>query len=135
MTIEDLQADKDWFRMIFRRQNAVSAGASQLGDGLGKAHDDAHDEAPVGTKSRLETRLAAKAFLFLHSRDSGKAELAEKLGHQTVSGELHKQVKRLMDLGVIEMTIPEKPNRRLQKYRLTHKGAALLEKVKHGQSA
>lgn len=31
------------------------------------------------------------------------------MGHRTVSGELHKQVKRLRALGLIEMTIPDKP--------------------------
>jgi ATP-dependent DNA helicase RecG len=32
----------------------------------------------------------------------------------------------MLDLGLIEMTIPEKPNSRLQKYRLTDKGRRLL---------
>lgn len=32
-----------------------------------------------------------------------------------------------LSLGLIQYTIPEKPNSRLQKYRLTAKGRALLE--------
>ncbi len=31
-----------------------------------------------------------------------------------------------MDAGLVEMTIPDKPQSRLQKYRLTAKGRALL---------
>ena len=77
-------------------------------------------------ESQLESRLAAKILFLLQKEESGKHGLATQLGHKSVSGELHKQVKRMLDLGLIEMTIPEKPNSRLQKYRLTDKGRRLL---------
>jgi ATP-dependent DNA helicase RecG len=77
-------------------------------------------------ESQLGSRLATKILFLLQKEESGKHGLATQLGHKSVSGELHKQVKRMLDLGLIEMTIPEKPNSRLQKYRLTDKGRRLL---------
>ena len=55
-----------------------------------------------------------------------KAELAKALGHASISSKLNLRVNQLLDLGYIERTLPEKPNSRLQKYRLTEKGRALI---------
>ncbi len=80
-------------------------------------------------EARLESRLAARVILLVKKVEAGKAQLATGLGHKTVSGELHKQIRRLLDLELIEMTIPDKPNSRLQKYRLTDEGKRLLKSM------
>ncbi len=78
---------------------------------------------------RLESALAAKVVLAIRKQPLGKAAIAPILGHKTVSGELHKQIKRMVDSGFIEPTIPDKPTSRLQRYRLTEKGRTLLAQL------
>ena len=77
-------------------------------------------------ESQINSALAAKVLLKLRHQDAGKSALAQHLGHKSVSGELKKQIKRLLDLDLIEMILPDKPNSRLQKYRLTTKGLELI---------
>lgn len=85
-------------------------------------------------ESRLESKLAAKVFLLLHAQEAGKAGLAQGLGHRSVSGELHKQISRLMQQGLIAMTLPDKPQSRLQRYRITPEGRALLAAVQTSET-
>lgn len=63
-----------------------------------------------------------------------KSELSKNLGQKVVSGPLNAVVRRLLNEQMIEYTLPEKPNSRLQKYRLTDKGRTELSKLESGDA-
>lgn len=52
-------------------------------------------------------------------------ELIAHLNLRSKTGAFKRAIKELLDDGLIEYTLPEKPNSRLQKYRLTGKGQAM----------
>lgn len=60
------------------------------------------------------------------SGPKSKREIAEMLGHSTVSGNVKKAISELIGHGLLDYTIPDKPRSRLQKYRTTEKGREFL---------
>jgi len=86
----------------------------------------------VGLESRLESRLESETsknvLRLLTTQSLQRAAIAQALGHDRVSGAINRAIKELLGKQLIEYTIPDKPNSRLQKYRLTTMGKALLVK-------
>ena len=56
-----------------------------------------------------------------------KSAIARGLGHRSVSGGLNRVIRRLRRDGLVEYTVPEKPNSSRQEYRLTRTGLLELE--------
>lgn len=65
--------------------------------------------------------LALKVVHLLKNQELGKIEIAQKLGKDKPGRYLNELITKLVREGLIEMTIPNKPNSRLQKYRLAEK--------------
>ncbi len=105
----------------------VSKSNEAQGDGLTstteKAQEKVSSEAhhAVRVKGQVDAHIIAACFLAPLS----SAEIATALGHKQLSGNLRKALPRLRDAGLIEYTIPESPNSRLQKYLLTETGKVL----------
>jgi ATP-dependent DNA helicase RecG len=77
-------------------------------------------------KSGLESETAKNVLQLLVKRPLQRAEIAHALGHEQVSGAVNRAVKELLAKQLVEYTIPDKPNSRLQRYRMTAIGMALL---------
>ena len=63
-----------------------------------------------------------------------KSAISTGLGQNTESGQINKMIRSLVNSELIEYTIPEKPNSRLQKYRLTENGKSRLANLEEGPS-
>jgi hypothetical protein len=66
--------------------------------------------------------LGQKVILILSDGEFSKNEISNKLGQKEISGRLNQIMRELLEKSLIEYTVPEKPNSRLQKYRLTELG-------------
>jgi ATP-dependent DNA helicase RecG len=105
-----IEADNDWYRIIFSRAEADNLAATEQ----------------VGTKSapsRHQVEILHKCL-----KEQAIPELM-KLSKRTDRTKFRNQVlKPLLDAEFIEMTIPDKPTSSKQKYRLTEKGRQIVKK-------
>ena len=83
---------------------------------------------PVGKPSEtLIDAVQRKVLVALKGGDvMSTSELAEKVGISQPKDMRRRYLRLLLDMGLVEYTIPQKPNSRLQKYRLTDKGRSAL---------
>lgn len=84
------------------------------------------------SESRSESMIARVLRQLAHGPMS-KADLSRNLGQKRVSGQLNKVIRALLAHGTIEYTIPEKPQSRQQKYRLSGTGTTATSGRVHVQ--
>jgi predicted HTH transcriptional regulator len=70
-----------------------------------------------GTDTEAES-LQQKVMNVLAQDALSKSEIANKIGLKSVTGYFNRTIRSMLIEGLIEYTIPEKPNSRLQKYKL-----------------
>ena len=81
------------------------------------------ESGPESGPESLELRVLA----LLVERPLSRSGMADGLGHQSVSAGLKRVIRDLLNDGRIAYTIPDKPNSRLQRYRITPAGQSALE--------
>ena len=88
-------------------------------------HQVQHEE-----KHQVElTKIRAAVLEALDGGNLSRKEIFATIGMSGDSRSFKRNIEPLLSAGLIEMTIPEKPNSRLQKYRITTAGIAAIGEV------
>jgi ATP-dependent DNA helicase RecG len=98
---------------------------------LSKHHDEHHDEAHDEAHDKAHEPLSIVEHRLLKEctdEPQSTPNLLHTLGYKTRSGGFKVALSRLLALGFLEMTIPDKPRSKKQRYRTTATGRAILEK-------
>ena len=86
---------------------------------------------PKGVESEggVAHSLRDMILLSVVEHPKSRLEIARELGKPRIFGNLVRRITTLLDDKLIEQTIPEKPNSRLQKYRITKKGLEIAKRL------
>jgi len=86
------------------------------------------DVQVVRPESRLESGLgsatSARVLSALAGGSLSRSAIANAVGHKLISGAINRAIKQLLERGLIELTIADRPRSRLQEYRLKDQGRA-----------
>ena len=121
------------------RMADAGTGGNRITNAIGgtleaKARSEGESRPESGPDSRPESRpesgpesLELRVLTLLVERPLSRSAIADCLGHQSVSAGLKRVIRNLLNVGRIAYTIPDKPNSRLQRYRITPAGRSALE--------
>jgi hypothetical protein len=76
----------------------------------------------------MQVNMQVKNLIYVLENEMDRQELQKRLSLSNRDNFRINYLKPALEQGFIEMTIPEKPNSRLQKYRLTKKGMSVKQK-------
>jgi predicted HTH transcriptional regulator len=85
-----------------------------------KAKEEAQEEVQEEAQEDLN-ETEKKILYYLQDNNLSSKELSNRLGLKSLSGSFKKAIKHLLEMNLIEYTIPEKPKSKNQKYKLKDK--------------
>jgi DNA-directed RNA polymerase specialized sigma subunit len=107
-------------------KNDINEFASYLkGEAQQKAQEEAQDKHLENKEEWLST-IEKKIVELLKKENKSKSDIANALGYESITGNLKRALKNLIDNGIIDYTIPDKLNSRYQQYKLTEIGKTYI---------
>jgi Fic family protein len=90
-------------------------------------HQDKHQVKHMGKQSAELNEVAVSVLKALENRSLPRKEIFAAIGMSGDSRSFKRNIEPLISGGFIEMTVPDKPNSRLQRYRLTDRGESVIK--------
>ncbi len=133
----EIRLDGGSFVLTIRRKKPKSGtklGPSRDQDKADEAQDEAHEAHEAQDEAQDEAHVLLTPIeigLLAACVTTSRAihELLGVAGYTSRTGNFKRSMEKLLQGDLLAMTIPEKPTSRLQKYRLTEKGQALLAEL------
>ena len=116
----------DGFLTTVHRATLADHAGGQAGHAGGQA-GHAEDQALLPTKDAAMLRACGREAV------PGEGLLAAA-GYSRRTGDFRRRLERLLNRGLLEMTVPDTPRSPLQKYRLTARGKAVLTASERGDA-
>lgn len=105
-----------FIRIVFHYEEGYNVAAPADG-----ASREPESQSGTGVQSGVQSNMREQVLQLLAVQVLGKREIAERLGKSGRTRYLNDLMKKLLEEGSVEYTIPQKPHSRLQKYRLVER--------------
>ena len=105
---------------VFLVEQIAATKSAEPVDAYDEAHDAVHE--PMTEVEQVIMTACVQS-------SQSTPDLLRMLGYKSRTGNFKRVLSRLLDMGLLEMTNPQKPRARNQRYRSTHLGEEVLRKA------
>lgn len=114
----ELEINEHWFSIVFSRTRSVQMGEAEMGE------VEIGERVPKHSLSDIQNKI----LLFCIPKPRSRAEIFNEIGMSNETRNFNNNIQPLMQKGLLNMTEPDKPRSRNQKYVTSKAGKILSSK-------